>query len=155
MIMYPRNTTISKRNVHGRGLVNNFINSLPIELHLPGYQFCGPGTKLEKRLQRGDRGINPLDAACRVHDIAYAQSSDINKRHQADKELAEKAWGRVKAKDSSLGEKANAFLVTNAMKTKVKFGMGVEKKKTKKVCGRKIFNNAVKAATIILKNEKP
>ena len=27
----------------GQGFVNTLINSLPIELHLPGYQFCGPG----------------------------------------------------------------------------------------------------------------
>ncbi|KYN10235.1 hypothetical protein ALC57_17633, partial [Trachymyrmex cornetzi] len=38
------------------------------ELHIPGYQFCGPGTRLEKRLARGDRDINPLDAACREHE---------------------------------------------------------------------------------------
>lgn len=154
MIVYTKNQTISKRSVHGGGLVNNLINSLPIELHLPGYQFCGPGTKLEKRLQRGDKGINPLDAACRDHDIIYAQSTDINKRHQADKELAEKAWRRVKSKDSSLGEKANAYLVTNAMKAKVKFGMGMTNKNLKK-SGKKIFSDALKTATIILKKEKP
>lgn len=33
----------------GSGIINNVIDSLPFELHLPGYQFCGPGTKLQKR----------------------------------------------------------------------------------------------------------
>ncbi|XP_072757719.1 uncharacterized protein [Anoplolepis gracilipes] len=56
----------------GRGLLNRAINALPIELHIPGYQFCDPGTRLEKRLARGDRGINPLDAACREHDISIS-----------------------------------------------------------------------------------
>jgi hypothetical protein len=68
----------------GCGLLNSVINALPCELHIPGYQFCGPGTHLKKRLARGDQGINPLDAACREHDIAYSQSKDLAKRHVAD-----------------------------------------------------------------------
>jgi len=51
---------------------------------LPGYQFCGPGIKLAERLKRGDKGSNPLDAACREHDIAYSQFKDLKNRHQAD-----------------------------------------------------------------------
>lgn len=26
----------------GEGLVNSLINKLPIELHIPTYEFCGP-----------------------------------------------------------------------------------------------------------------
>lgn len=155
MIVYKEKKFNSKGNVHGTGLVNNLINKLPVELHLPGYQFCGPGTKLKKRLLRGDKGINPLDAACRVHDIAYDQNTNIHERHKADRELAEKARERVKSKDSTVGEKINAYLVSNAMKSKVKFGLGMKNKKTKKICGKKIFNNAIRSATIILKKEKP
>ncbi|KYN21201.1 hypothetical protein ALC57_06429 [Trachymyrmex cornetzi] len=72
------------------------------EIHIPGYQFCGPGTRLEKRLARGDRGINPLDAACREHDIAYSHSNDLTERHAADNILAEKARKRITANDSTL-----------------------------------------------------
>lgn len=146
----------------GRGLVNNLINKLPVELHLPGYNFCGPGTKLEKRLKRGDRGINLLDEACKEHDIAYSQSKDINKRHQADQILAEKAWQRVKSKDNDFKERANAWFVTNAMKAKVKFGLGMKrnkshkpKKQKKKLCDRKLFSSTVKNTLKLLKNEKP
>ncbi|XP_071055111.1 uncharacterized protein [Onthophagus taurus] len=92
------------------------------ELHLPGYQFCGPGTNLMKRLARGDPGINKLDRACKRHDLAYTQYTDLHNRHKADKVLAEEAWKRVLAKDSSFGEKANAWFVTNAMKVKRKLG---------------------------------
>ena len=53
----------------GSGLINNLINKLPFELHIPGYQYCGPGTHIQKRLSRGDSGINPLDSACKEHDI--------------------------------------------------------------------------------------
>ena len=28
------------------------------------YQFCGPNTRLEERLARGDQGINRLDKVC-------------------------------------------------------------------------------------------
>ena len=34
----------------GGSLLNKFINNLPVEMHLPGHNFTGPGTKLNKRL---------------------------------------------------------------------------------------------------------
>lgn len=153
MIVYSINRVNNRRNFHGKGLMNKLINSLPFELHLPGYQYCGPGTKLEKRLERGDKGINGLDVACKAHDISYSQNQDINIRHKADKELIERAWERVKAKDSTWGEKFNAYLVSNAMKAKVKMGMGVSKKQSQ--CGKKLFSTAVKNATSLLKKKKP
>ncbi|OXU16651.1 hypothetical protein TSAR_013133 [Trichomalopsis sarcophagae] len=94
----------------GTGLVNTLINKLPIELHVPGYQYCGPFTKLIKRLARGDSGINPLDTACKEHDIAY---------------LAEKTWQKVKSRNAGLKEKATAFAIANTMKLKSKLGLGV------------------------------
>lgn len=112
----------------GNGLVNRIINSLPVELHLPGYQYCGPGTKLAKRLARGDLGINPLDAACKQHDIAYSENQEnLETRSVADKVLAEQAWQRVFARDASIGEQASAWGVANIMKAKRKLGMGMKK----------------------------
>ncbi|KAK9751734.1 Phospholipase A2-like domain [Popillia japonica] len=93
------NSLINKLPIELHLLVNSLINKLPIELHLSGYQYCGPSTKLEKRLQRGDRGINPLDQACKEHDIAYSQSSDLKYRHDADRILQERAWNRIKSND--------------------------------------------------------
>lgn len=116
----------------GAGLLNKTINALPIELHIPGYQFCGPGTRLQQRLANGDTGINPLDVACREHDIAYSSHKDLEKRHVADSVLAEKARQRITAKDSSLGEKVSATAVWAAMKAKTKLGMGVKKNARKK-----------------------
>lgn len=117
----------------GGGIVNEAINRLPFEIHLPGYQFCGPGTKLHTRLIKGDPGINPLDSACKEHDIAYSVHKDnITERHQADRVLQEKAWQRVKASDASLGEKTAAWTVTNIMKAKRKLGMGMKRKKSRK-----------------------
>ncbi|KAL4088787.1 hypothetical protein QTP88_023871 [Uroleucon formosanum] len=123
----------------GSGLINTLINKLPIELHVPGYQYCGPGTNLKKRLARGDKGINPLDSACRDHDIAYEQSNSIADRNKADYILEQRAWDRFKSKDSSLKEKAVAWGVTTAMKAKRKIGGG---------CG---FKAALKATKKVLK----
>ena len=77
---------VYERQRRGKGLVNSIINKLPIELCIPGYQYCGPGTKLRDRLIRGDSGSNPLGAACKEHDIAYSKNRDnLGTRHAADK----------------------------------------------------------------------
>ena len=34
----------------GGSILNKMINSLPVEMHLLGHNFTGPGTKLNKRL---------------------------------------------------------------------------------------------------------
>lgn len=114
----------SAKRSKGSGFLNSIINSLPFEAHLPGYHFCGPGTKLRKRLERGDRGVNDLDEACREHDIAYADHKDVASRHEADKVLIEKAWKRATAADTSLGERIAARLVTSIMKGKLAVGAG-------------------------------
>lgn len=106
---------VKKKNKSGKGLLNKLIDKVPFEMHMPGYQYCGPGTKLKKRLKRGDPGINKLDEACKRHDIAYEISSRDIDRKKADKMLAKEAWKRVKAADSSLKERAVALAVTGAM----------------------------------------
>lgn len=118
-------------------LVNKAIDALPIELHLPGgYQYCGPGTKLKKRLARNDPGINKLDQACKEHDISYSKHSDSTNRSVADRVLAEKAWQRVKSGDASLSERAAALAVAAAMKAKTSVGAGrrrrVDRRSTKR-----------------------
>jgi hypothetical protein len=41
-----------------------------LERHLPGYNFCGPGTNVSRRLRSGVKPRNKLDAAALQHDIA-------------------------------------------------------------------------------------
>lgn len=124
---------------YGKGLINKIIDKLPVEIHLPGgYSFCGPGTKLNERLNQA--GINPLDSACKIHDLAYA--NPLANRAEADKKLEHSAWNRVKSKDASLGERASAWFVTNAMKIKRKLGAGMKKKKIKVIGFRKVVNAA-------------
>lgn len=120
----PESVSMRRTTFQGKGLLNSTINKLPFELHLPGYNYCGPGTKLEKRLQRGDRGINPLDEACKSHDIAYSKYKDLANRHDADRILLRHALSRINASDASWKEKLAAAGVSAAMHSKVKLGMG-------------------------------
>lgn len=129
--------------MRGGGLVNNIINNLPFELHLPGYNFCGPGTKLQKRLLRGDKGINKLDEACKQHDIAYL-NTDLASRHKADFQLMNMAKKRLLSKDAGKREKLASWLVSKVMKTKLKSGAGVKK-----------FNTIVSRVRSKLKKLKP
>lgn len=153
MVEDEKSVCSCRRKVKGNGLVNSLINKLPIELHLPGYQYCGPGTKLKDRLNRGDPGINVLDKACKEHDIAYSEKKDKGDRHIADKILASKAWSRAKSTDANLSERANALLVTNMMNAKVKLGMGVKHKKS--LANKSLFKYAVQNAKKVLYEENP
>ena len=41
-------TQFVKKEVHGGSFLNSLVNKLPFEIHLPGHNFTGPGTKLYK-----------------------------------------------------------------------------------------------------------
>jgi hypothetical protein len=72
--------------------LNSLLNSgkLP-ELHLPGHNFTGPGTKLRERLLRGDVPVKDLDKSARFHDMIYAIFKDTKDRHIFDKKLQDEA----------------------------------------------------------------
>jgi len=112
-------------------LLNRAINALPFELHIPGYQFFGLGTHLEKRLARSYRGINPLVAACCEHDIAYSPSNDFAERHVTDNILATKARKHIAARISIRRESCSSCL--DGYESQEKIGMDLKTKKKKKV----------------------
>jgi hypothetical protein len=56
--------------------------------------------------------------------------------------LEQRAWERVKSKEASASEKAAAWLVTNIMKTKQRFGMGVKKLQGKRKSSSKRKRNS-------------
>lgn len=114
----------------GYGLIDYIVNKLP-EIHIPGYQYCGPGTDLQKRLARGDPGINKLDQACKAHDIAYSKLNSSKDRREADKALIAQAFPRAYSRDAKLGERTSALLVSGLMGAKVglsKIGLGLKKR---------------------------
>ena len=114
---------------NGSGILNTLLNKLGNkmpELHLPVYNYCGPSTKLDERLARGDKPVNKLDAGYKQHDIFYRDHKDTKERHIADRELANIANERMHASDASIGEKINSALVKTIMNIKVAFGMGLK-----------------------------
>lgn len=144
----------------GGSLLDKAINSLPFELHVPGYQYCGPGTKLKKRLKRGDKGINPLDSACKKHDIVYSQYKKGDERREADRELGKEAWKRVKSADATIGERATALAVSGIMKAKSALGFGLKKSKLKKTKTKRsstktVFKKAIKSASEKINETSP
>src|SRR6266853_3936719 len=60
------------------------------ELHLPGYNFCGPFTRLDKRLDKNDvpydwsKAINKIDEISMMHDLTYRNYSSAKGRQVAD-----------------------------------------------------------------------
>lgn len=158
------------KSKRGIGIIDRIIDKIPFELHLPKYQYCGPGTKLKKRMERGDPGINPLDAACKQHDIAYSTHQDSSERAVADLNLQNAAMTRVIAKDSSMGERVAALGVAAAMKAKrTVTGQGIGRKKIKMTdkgfckkpcCNKKknhemTFASLIKNAKVAIKRAKP
>ena len=106
------------RKQSGQGLINWLISNLPTELHIPGYSFCGPGTKLQQRLAAGERGINRLDTECLKHDLAYEKHSDTPNRLRADRELEIGAQKISDDPNTQLGEKLAAKFVIKIMRLK-------------------------------------
>ena len=67
---------------------------LPFEKHLPGMNYCGPGTNLNKKLM--GEGITPrpeflpvdrVDEVAFKHDLAYNKYDDLRHRLDADKDM--------------------------------------------------------------------
>ena len=78
------------RKQWGLGLdVQKWLGKTGIEFHWPGYQYMGPGTKLEKRLKRGDPGINRLDRIAKQHDIDYSKAKNLQDKWKADTKMIE------------------------------------------------------------------
>lgn len=98
--------------------LDRFLEMLP-EIHIRGYNYCGPNTKLEKRLACNVPGINELDCACKEHDIAYAESTEPKSRCKADQILVLKAIRRIFAKDSRFGERIVALIISGLIGIKM------------------------------------
>jgi len=79
----------------------------------------------------------------------YSRSNDLTDRH-ADKVLADKALGRVTARDSALSERAAAAAVWAAMKAKIKIGMKSKKKTMRKKATKKWTSNSETRRTCVI-----
>ena len=116
----------------GGSLLNKFINNLPVEMHLPGHNFTGPGTKLKKRLnpdltpKKWSKPVNRVDKAAYHHDVCYLKNNDTATRNAVcDKNTLKELEGIY---NPTLRERLDKSIVSKLIGTKVKFGMGVKKK---------------------------
>ena len=81
-------TRALKYRQRGRGFdIQKWLGKTGIEFHWPGYQYMGPGTKLAKRLKRGDPGINRLDKIAKQHDIDYSRAKNLQDKWKADTKM--------------------------------------------------------------------
>ena len=85
----PTRTVKRKRRTQRGGQIDiqHLLSKTGIEFHPPGYQYLGPGTKLDMRLKRGDPGISRLDKLAKAHDIAYSKVRNLRDKHKADREM--------------------------------------------------------------------
>ena len=90
------------------------------ERHIPGYNFCGPGTNVERRLLEGVEPVNELDKACLMHDLhteprgPYLSAGDPIKVAAADRELQQQAAALIPNLRSQIDRQA-ALMVVVAM----------------------------------------
>ncbi len=116
---------------NGGSFLNTVINKLPFEMHLPGHQFTGPGTKLDKRLnadgtpKEWSKPINRVDSAAYHHDLCYAKNQDTETRNQVcDKDMLSQLEGIY---DPTLRERMDRAVVKPLINAKAKFGWGRKK----------------------------
>ena len=102
----------------GRGLdIQKWLGKTGLEFHWPGYQYMGPGTHLNKRLKRGDPGINRLHRIPKQHDIDYSRAKNLRDKHAVDRKM-------INAIDRFGGRKTNTEkVVKKIMQAKVKLKM--------------------------------
>ena len=84
----PLRRSTRRRRQRGYGIdIQKWLTKTGIEFHWPGYQYMGPGTKLKKRLARGDPGINRLDRLAKQHDIDYSRAKNLQDKWKADTKM--------------------------------------------------------------------
>src|SRR5829696_2580044 len=102
----------------------------PGEKHLPGYQYCGPGTRLDIRSDENDRPlsgeepINRVDQTCYRHDLDYRNAAeDLSKKHEADRIMLQQLNSIT---NPALRERLDRLLIKGIINSKLKLGVGLE-----------------------------
>ena len=113
----------------GGSILNKMINNLPVEMHLLGHNFTGPGTKLNKRLnadltpKEWSKPINRIDKAAYHHDICYLKNNDTATRNNVcDKNMLNEMKDIY---NPTLRERMERGLVSTLIGTKKRFGWGI------------------------------
>ena len=103
-----KQTQFVKKGAAGGSFRNILVNKLPFEMHLPGHNLTGPGTKLYKTLnpdgapKEWSKPINRVDNAAFHHDLCYSKHDDTKTSNEVcDKTMLGELSGIV---DPTLGE---------------------------------------------------
>jgi predicted nucleic acid-binding Zn-ribbon protein len=137
-------TQFVKKTAQGGDLVNS-LNSVtsniklpwakyPGEMHLPGMNFAGPGTRLDLRLnpngtpKESSMPVDRVDAAAYRHDMAYAAFPDTKTRNIADRIMVSEM---NEIPNPTLRERVERSVIKPILNTKAKFGLGIQSKKKK------------------------
>ena len=106
-------------------------------MHLPGHNFTGLGTKLNKRLnpdltlKKWSKPVNRVDKATYLHDVSYSKNDDIATRNAVcDKNMLKELKGIY---NPTLRERLDKSIVSKLIGTKVKFGMEVKKRSSGRI----------------------
>ena len=126
--MLKTKTQFIKRDATGGSFLNTLVNKLPFEMHLPGHNFTGPGTKLYKRLnpdgtpKEWSIPINRVDNAAHHHDLCYSKPDDTKTRNEVcDKTMLGELSGIVKP---TLRKRIDKSILGKLIKAKVNFELG-------------------------------
>ena len=97
------------------------------EHHLPSYNYLGPNTRLDIRLDEnnqpkpGEEPINAIDQLAYINDLAYQKSDNIEDRHRADREMID---GLKSLTNLSIPQRATRALIIKLFQAKIKLGQG-------------------------------
>ena len=115
----------------GKGFINDTINSSRFEMHMPGHNFTGPGTKLNKSLNEDmtpkawSKPINRVVKAAYHHDICYVKNKDTKTRNKVcDKNMLTE---HNSIYNPTLRERMERGVVSPIIGTKKRFGWGLKK----------------------------
>ena len=102
------------------------------EIHIPGMQFAGPGTRLDHRLKDDgspkdfSKPIDRVDEAAYYHDLAYNKYNDTENRNIADREMLQQLDS---IENPSVRERIEMAIIRPLINTKQKFGLGLKDRK--------------------------
>ena len=102
----------------------------PGEMHIPGMNFAGPGTNLDKRLtstdayQEWSKPVDRVDNAAYYHDLAYKYFNDKQTRNLADQMMLEEMNSIQNPTQREINERK---IIEPIISAKAKFGLGVSK----------------------------
>lgn len=90
------------------------------EKHLPGCNYCGPGTNVARRMQERVQPMNRLDRACKSHDLdtetrGPQRAKTAKQFHASDRKLAREAKRIALDPNTNKRERALAWVVHRAM----------------------------------------